>query len=369
MLKKLLLLVLLVCSISKSYSDDKIVFFPDTIKFGVFINNGAFAFRNIYYNNYSKNTYLLTYKIECDSEVLFGSFEQQNKYMESNQPHSFWVYFSCISNFDGEKKGRICFKAVNNNNPTIIQRDTVYFIAEMRNNDYNIIKIPDNLIGRIGDTVKIPVLLDVVQKNTANISGFEYKLSYNPSVITPADKDLRISGTFEYGVKTITISKALNPIIKSGDTIDYVDMICLLGDATFSDLVMDDFHWISTTKNDYYNFRIKNGRLKLQEIFYDDGVPRLINQKNNELLIIPSENPIGGDFSLSIRYKGTAKLQIFDKIGKVIADFSDLLPDHSELDYENIIIQKSIFSNRLTEVYFVSLSVYSQKITELLIIK
>lgn len=132
----------------------------------------------------------------------------------------------------------------------------------------------------IGDTFDLPIFI----KGTnipIEVNSLELTLKFNHTIMTPINKIERgmVNKSEMIIVKRIEITPNLR--LKQTDTLFNIQMLALLGNSTYSDIEIINIDWYF---NNIPNNRIatirENGIFETNNIFYDDGVPRLVTFNN-----------------------------------------------------------------------------------------
>ncbi len=132
----------------------------------------------------------------------------------------------------------------------------------------------------IGDTFDLPILIKG-SNIPIEVNSLEIIFKFNHTVITPINK--RERGTINNSEMTIIRKIDITPNLrlKQTDTLINIKMLALLGNSTYSDIEFSNVNWYF---NNIPNYRIptiiENGIFETKNIFYDDGVPRLVTFNN-----------------------------------------------------------------------------------------
>jgi hypothetical protein len=225
------------------------------------------------------------------------------------------------------------------------ERDTIIITAEITApilKGFTSIYIPD-IKAKVGDKFDLKIILDKFE-NKSDINNWSCKLSFNSTSFTPVLPSQR--GKIEYNLHTINLSGKISNDIKSGDVLISIPMIAGLGDLHFSEINLKDFQWFFNDRLVEHEIKIKNGIFELTDLYYENGIPRLITEKTKDLNLEIPENPANEYIKLNLFYIGEVKLFAYNLIGSFFRDFSSYVPYHSALGNEYITLNRQYFGSK-----------------------
>ncbi len=216
---------------------------------------------------------------------------------------------------------------------------------------------------RIGDTFRIPINIDRFEGEVLP-TKFRALVSFNTSLC--AFNNFSDIGTVEYGIQTKELEGQIVKKPEHNDVFYFPKMIATLGDAKSTDIKLLDFIWLNNS-NEKLNVKNSfiNGQLSIQDISYEK--PRLVTALSENLEITPVINSNNSDIILQIKYKGKAKLEIFNVLGIPAFDATNMLPHHSAISTDQITIPRNSLNNVGT--YIVRLSNAFEFVSEIVIVK
>lgn len=190
--------------------------------------------------------------------------------------------------------------------------------------DSLIIQIPQ-ITQKLNDTFNLPILIRG-SRVSPNIDFVDVTFKFNQSILTPLNSEER--GSIENGKQIIKKRFEITNLIreKTTDTVGFISMIVMLGNAIYSDIEITQVDWL---KNNIIIPKvptiISNGKLLINDIFFDDGVPRLVSF-NDEFMFIKSFGLNDKKIFLEVEFKGNLpKLQLVDYLGNLIYDNEALI--------------------------------------------
>ncbi len=219
-------------------------------------------------------------------------------------------------------------------------------IKLLRDNDEVLVDLPiranvveERTAGEVTDAVTIPAisaapgeefLLPVILTKfmpRRNLVGYSCRISFNASVMTPVDPDTR--SIVANGKQTLL----LNPVnaqgldFAVGDTLHQIPMIAMLGNVAVSTMEIEGFSFIvRSADRPLDNIDLQHGVFSLDGLYYEDGIPRLVNPNQGPLEIEIVPNPLIDEASVFVKYFGPTELGIFDALGNPLRDLSRILP-------------------------------------------
>ncbi len=222
-----------------------------------------------------------------------------------------------------------------------------------------------NIASATGSNILISMILGKYTYDQ-RITGFEATVEFNSTLLTMTNPEER--GNIEFGRQIVKISKKLTDTHPSiGDTLYVLNATTLLGNARQTPLTLKDFKWTGEVANAEFRVNKLSGSVLLQDIYFDNGIPRLLTRMDNTLKIESSNNVFNSDFELQCSYVNSAQFKIIDVLGNQIVDLSAKCPLHNLFSTEKITIPRSTFTNR--GIYIAVLSGPKQVVSKLLIIE
>lgn len=220
--------------------------------------------------------------------------------------------------------------------------------------DSIVIHIPE-VNTNLNSTVKIPILISG-SKIPIDVTDIELTLSVNQTILTPSDSNKR--GRIVDNQQIITENIQVNYDIRNklSDTLTELEFVVMLGDAVYSDIVIEEVSWY---RQGILLPRVPtitlNGRVNINDIFYDDGVPRLVTFDRNYLNVT---NFCHDNNSINFKLSFTEKfpnISIFDINGNGInLTNNENIGEYNIGKFESLIINKSSFTNennkKITEI-------------------
>ncbi len=189
------------------------------------------------------------------------------------------------------------------------------------------ITVPD-LSVKVGHTFDLPVIVENLDDGMQQPDKYAFYLSFNASVLAPQGS-FREDTTI-FGIRYVLVEGPITKRINDGDTLLRIPFTAGLGDAVMSLVRIRDFGWFEQGRllrvNNYY----RNGTITINDIFYDNDIPRLVTNNQTDLYIYPLPKPITEDFAVRIKYKGSPSLALFTVNGEIIAEYSGDIPFASE---------------------------------------
>ncbi len=178
-----------------------------------------------------------------------------------------------------------------------------------------------------GDTVLLPlrILRIPASFDQRSATGFRAEFHFNASLLTPLDPALR--GQINDGRQHIVI-EGVYLGGSSNDVLAELPMICGLGDAEQSELILDcsSIRWeVDGSTIDQANV-CRDGSFRLTDIwrFRED---RLVNSNKGNLALDIQPNPVGDAATIQARISSApAHLRLHDALGRPLIDLSDRLP-------------------------------------------
>lgn len=214
--------------------------------------------------------------------------------------------------------------------------------------------IPDSLSAKVGDTVDFPIIL-ANSVNIQNVENITCRMQFNATMlwaISPAgstsSSDFR---RYENGNCVVTLSSKDGTLKKApyqiNDTIAILRCVSMLGNAIATPIrvsgeITGQFGGMRQIPERYGLFTTEN-------VYYQDGIPRLYNPLAGNLELTVSPNPVEKEAQIQCAWPlGTRpSLRIIDRNGAEVLDVSSVLPQSA---------QKIIFS--LSRQYFPAAGLY-----------
>ena len=228
-------------------------------------------------------------------------------------------------------------------------------LVESANKSLVALSISDDSV-KVGENVKIPVIIKKFDRNGNNIKSFELALTYNSSILVPITETK--AEEIRFGLRTSVFSGSVKEQYTEGDTLILLDFATAIGNAVASDLTINNIRFKNENEELPSESIIKNGKLFLTGIVYINDIPRLLTSLSDRYQIYPNNNPIISDFDLKIKYISEAKLQIYTIDGVLLRDLTSSLPLSSTVTELTIPISKSIFAG--PGIYIIKLSGISE---------
>lgn len=190
---------------------------------------------------------------------------------------------------------------------------------------------------RLGNEIKPSAQTGVTQ--------FRVKLSYNPTILTMLDS--KAVKTFDLIKETVEIT---SPWDNVAELLGEFEVEAGLGNAEFSDLVIEEFNWLDAQGNVIdFGTEKQNGTFKLLGICYEGGA-RLVNPNGIAGIIQIKPNPASEDIEIGINLieKGYSIVSIYNSNGEKMKEYNMT----GKKGLQTINLDISDFSNGL---YFVQL--------------
>ncbi len=209
------------------------------------------------------------------------------------------------------------------------------------------ISLPNSITAKIGDKISLPVILSEIDgRNTDSIRSVRCLVRYNSSVLGveyPFTDSLTMVGD---SVAVLSLQRATNGI-KVGDTLISFQFTVGLGNAPFTDVVIDRLEWknksdsllgivtgtLPRTSVQVSGIIEINGKQRL----YDKGQLPTMTLKANTIHKTP----------LSIHIEGAVhctSLIVYDERGRVVADMTQLLfSGKKDFEYDSSALSKGMY--------------------------
>lgn len=315
---------------------------PDSVFLGQFENGSNPVLKVIEIKNISDFPIVIkSLEFIQNDENLFSSEQRPPVNIDLNGVIKIQFKFNPLSSKPGIKKAKYLLLVKEPEE----ERDTIIITAEIKApivKGFTSIYIPD-IAAKVGEKFDLKVILDEF-KNSADINRWSCKLSFNSTSFTPVSPNQR--GKIEYNVHTINLSGKISNNIKSGDILISIPMIAGLGDLHFSEITLKDFQWFFNDRPVEHEIKIKNGIFELKDIYYENGIPRLISEKTENLNLEILENPATDFIKLKLFYNGKVKLFAYNLLGSFFRDFSSYVPYHSSQGYEYVTLNRQYFGTK-----------------------
>lgn len=246
------------------------------------------------------------------------------------------------------------------------ERDTIILTAEIKESivkGFTSISIP-NITAKVGEKFDLKIVLNQFE-NKSDINNFSFRLSFNATAMTPILPDQR--GKIEYNQHIITINGKITNDIKSGDVLVSIPMVAGLADMQYSDVSVTDFKWFFNDRYIEHEIKIQNGIFELTDLYFENGIPRLISEKPTNLNLEILENPAKDYVKLNLYYNGEVKLFAYNLLGSFFKDFSSFVPYHTNLGNENITLNRLYFGSK--GLYFIKLISQNSSASKLLFVE
>jgi hypothetical protein len=336
---KTLLFIIIGLLISQVLYSQEIKFSPEKVDFGQLYENSNLKSIEVTLNNLSNNVQIITeYKFSKNpANILSTSMKTPFEIAKVSQK-SFLVTITPSSSFIGVLESNLMLK-IQNTDTTIFIPIRAEILPVLKKPFINV-KIPKDS-SEINSNYTLPIILNSLERNGNDIDNFEITISYNSTLLVPTSE--RLSDVFEFGNRYTTFKNTVPSSIKSGDTILKVDFITAVGNATGTEIKIVSIKIKNQSTIIPSESSFEHGYLNLTGLIFENNIPRLISEKNNDYVIFDFSNPINNDFNLKISYISEAALEIYTINGNKVADLSSLLP-YTSIRKEFILpISRNIF--------------------------
>lgn len=182
-----------------------------------------------------------------------------------------------------------------------------------------------------GETLKIPLLLEQVERFPANTpTGFYVRIRYNRSLLQPTGDTPEC--TFDQNECILEINGAITPqMIEQGILAEF-EFLAKLGDSENTPLVIEEFRWTGLGENQITT-QTKNGLFTLLGICREGGEIRLVHAAGpaSRLRVFP--NPVRDRVSIEFtsREEGEATIVLVDQFGRDVADLAAMQVESNKL--------------------------------------
>jgi len=182
-----------------------------------------------------------------------------------------------------------------------------------------------------GETLKIPLLLEQVERFPANTpTGFYVRIRYNRSLLQPTGDTPEC--TFDQNECILEINGAITPqMIEQGILAEF-EFLAKLGDSENTPLIIEEFRWTGLGENQITT-QTKNGLFTLLGICREGGEIRLVHSAGpaSRLRVFP--NPVHDRVSIEFtsREEGEATIVLVDQFGRDVADLGTTQVESSRL--------------------------------------
>ncbi|MCX7736367.1 MAG: hypothetical protein N2319_06605 [Candidatus Kapabacteria bacterium] len=336
---------------------------PDSVFLGSFESGSDAVFKTIELKNLiNSNVIIKGSEFIQNDEKLFSTEQRLPINIDVNSSAKIEFKFTPSSAKAGLKKAKYLLIIREPEE----ERDTIILTAEIKESvvkGFTSISIP-NITAKVGEKFDLKILLNQFERKS-DINNFVCILSFNATAMTPQLPSQR--GKIEYNQHTITLSGRITNDIKSGDVLISIPMIAGLGDMQYSEITIKEFKWFFNDKFIEHEIKTQNGILELTGLYYENGIPRLISEKPNNLNLEILENPAKDYVKLSLFYSGEVKLYAYNLLGSFFKDFSSFVPYHTNLGYENITLNRQYFGSK--GLYFIKLISQNSSASKLLFVE
>ncbi len=180
----------------------------------------------------------------------------------------------------------------------------------------------DGVEAKVGDRLSVPIrLTQSTGLNANNLTSWEAQITYNPMVVvgSGATPDCFVEG--QYTPCTITVTGTRTDSI---GVLALLDLTVILGNATFTDLVISKFVF---TQDTTVAVTTQNGRVTVTDICEEGGV-RLLDPKAEAFSIRVYPQPATTTLTVDVRGMGSqpGTWMLSNYIGQQIAD-GTITPD------------------------------------------
>ncbi|GEM_PF-4405777 len=238
-------------------------------------------------------------------------------------------------------------------------------IFKPQQTDFSIHLAIPNIEVEIGENFNLPVIIKSINLKNTKIDNVSCAIKYNASVLALVNGGG--DDIIEYGTRTSYKKITVKRTLKTGDTLLSFPMTAALGNATASDIILNNIIFYSKGSVIQTALTRTNGHIKIKGIIYQDKIPRLVSNLSSDYYIYPPPNPVNKDFTLRVIYSGKAQLKIYSIEGFLVKDLSSLLPVKSQRGSEKIVIPRNIFSN--LGAYIIGLSGINAFVNKMIIVK
>lgn len=224
------------------------------------------------------------------------------------------------------------------------------------------------LKAKVGEIFNLPVIFSNIPK----VADFQadtliFNIGFNETMMTPTDPNQR--GRFDAGNQILTIKKFVDlRNVKIGDTLANIECIAALGNSIMTPIVAPPlgFSFFKQEKLlNNFKVMVNQGSLEVTDIFVDDSVPRLITRLDADLAIKLDNTLITQDTYLKLYYDDYVAFRVFDLMGSLVYDYSNMLPAHNILSDETIKLQRSIFTKG---IYLLKLTHNQTSVSKLILV-
>ena len=238
------------------------------------------------------------------------------------------------------------------------------------------------LSGRVGDTINVPVILERFDSRPyalirANFARVTYTI--NASVLSPANISDR--SPIVHGVQAVQQSLPImrNSGLNAGDTLFNLPMVVMLGDLQQSAIQIVEFTWnvplpLEPLDTLLSPVALGHGSFAIEDVYYENGIPRLLNVNQADLELEVSPNPASS--SAMVRATSVPQdddsnrlndilLILYNSRGEALRNLTELLPREDAV----VEFQLQNLAQLPAGMYYLRLSINANSITRLLIVE
>lgn len=336
---------------------------PDSVFLGKFESGSQPVFKTIEIKNLANTTVVIKGGdfIQNDENLFFTDFRNPVS-IDINSTSKLQFKFNPTSAKIGIKKAKYLIIIVKEQQE---ERDTIVLTAEIiapKEVGFTSLSIP-NISAKPGEEFEVKILLNQFEKKS-DINNWSCQLSFNATALTPVDPAQR--GKIEFNQHTILLSGRITNLPKSGDILFRIPMIAGLGDILKTEISIKEFQWFFNDRPVEHEIKTKNGIFELTGIYFDNGIPRLITEKPQNLSLEILENPAKDYIKLNLKYQGKVKLFAYNLTGSFFYDFSSYVPFHINQGTENITLNRQYFGSK--GLYLIKLISSNSSVSRLLFV-
>lgn len=344
MSKYILYFAIFLLTVLTAYSRIDLIAVPQAVDFGKVFKDSPKMVKEVrLINKNQKAVAVKNFRIENDPANLFSVTTAFPIFIPGQTGRILEVELNPSTNVTGPYKAELVLFEPGKQDDTLRIRLFADIITQMDPFREAKLKIPD-LSVKVGSTFNLPLIVENLDDGMQQPDRYSFYLTFNASVLAPQG-NFRYDTTI-YGIRIILIEGTITKRINDGDTLLSIPFTAGLGDAVMSSVKIRDFGWFEQGKllrvNNYYS----NGTITISDIFYDQGIPRLVTNNKDDLYIYPMQNPVTEDFTIRIKYKGSPSLALFTVNGEIIAEYTGDIPFAAETSEIIISVSKSLFANK-----------------------
>ncbi len=238
------------------------------------------------------------------------------------------------------------------------------------------------LSGAVGDTINVPVILERFDSRPYALTRVNFArvtFTINATVLAPANISDR--SPIVHGIQAVqkSLQVTRDSRIDVGDTLFNIPMVVMLGDLQQSEIQIIEFTWnvplpLEARDTLLSPVAVGHGSFAIEDVYYENGIPRLLNVNQADLELDVSPNPASA--SAMIRATSVPQdddsnrlndvlLVLYNSRGEVLRNLTDLLPREDavvEFELNNL-------GQLASGLYYLRLSINANSITRLLIIE